>query len=100
MSLKFFSMTNCKNCTLEFDSKYCPACGQKASTKRFSTRILFSQFLDKILPLDRGVIFTARRLLTHPGQMLREYLDGKRVGYTEPFQFLLKCCDLCILETT
>ncbi len=33
-------MTVCKNCALEFEGKYCPECGQKASTKRFTTRIL------------------------------------------------------------
>lgn len=82
-------MTVCKNCQSNFESKYCPDCGQKASIKRFSTRILFSQLMDKLLPLDRGVLFTARHILTKPGKMLRGYLNGKRVGYTKPFQFLL-----------
>ena len=82
-------MTDCKNCENSFEGKYCPECGQKASVKRFSTKILFSQLMDKLLPLDRGVLFTARMLLTQPAAMLRGYLDGKRVGYTKPFQFLL-----------
>lgn len=82
-------MTLCKNCQSQFESKFCPDCGQKASTKRFSTRILFSQLMDKLLPLNRGAIFTARRLLTRPGKMVRDYLNGKRVAYTKPFQFLL-----------
>lgn len=81
-------MTVCKNCTLEFEGKYCSACGQKASTKRFSTRILFSQLMDKLLPLDRGVLHTAWHVLSKPGKMLRGYLAGKRVGYTKPLQLL------------
>jgi Protein of unknown function (DUF3667) len=79
----------CKNCALEFDSNYCPDCGQKATTKRFSTRILFSEFIDKILPLDRGVLFTSWQLIKQPGVMMRGYLAGKRVGYTKPLQYLL-----------
>lgn len=81
-------MTVCKNCAFEFEGKYCSACGQKASTKRFSTRILFSQLMDKLLPLDRGVLHTAWHVLRKPGKMLRGYLAGKRVGYTKPLQFL------------
>jgi hypothetical protein len=79
----------CKNCQLAFEGKYCPECGQKASTKRFSTKILFKEFLDKFLPLDRGVLFTSWELIRRPGEMLRGYLAGKRVGYTKPFQYLL-----------
>lgn len=41
------------------------------------------------MPLDRGVLFTGKELLTKPGKMLRGYLAGKRVGYTKPLQFLL-----------
>lgn len=82
-------MTTCKNCTSEFEGNYCSTCGQKASTKRFSTKILLSELIDKIFPLDRGVLFTARQLLTRPGLMLREYLDGKRAAFTKPIQFLL-----------
>ncbi len=82
-------MIVCKNCTYEYEANYCPSCGQKASVRRFSTRILFADLLDKVLPLDRGVIFTTQRLFTQPGAMLREYLGGKRVAYTKPLQFLL-----------
>jgi hypothetical protein len=82
-------MTTCKNCASEFEGKYCPSCGQKASVKRFSTKILFSQLIAKLLPVDRGVLLTTRHLITRPGYMLRGYLDGKRANYTKPFQFLL-----------
>lgn len=79
----------CKNCSTEFQGNYCPECGQKASVKRFSTKIVFNELIDKIIPLDKGVLFTARHLLTRPGAMLREYLAGKRALYTKPLQFLL-----------
>jgi hypothetical protein len=82
-------MTTCKNCTQNFEGNYCPECGQKASTKRFSTKILFSELVDKILPIDRGVLYTSWQMLTHPGSMLRDYLDGKRAKITKPIQFLL-----------
>lgn len=82
-------MMTCKNCSQTFEGKFCPECGQKASTKRFSSKILFSELIDKIFPLDRGVLFTAWHLITRPGAMLRDYLDGKRAHFTKPIQFLL-----------
>ncbi|MBL7827421.1 MAG: DUF3667 domain-containing protein [Saprospiraceae bacterium] len=57
--------------------------------KRFSTKLVFSEVLDKVLPLDRGVLFTAKELLLRPGEMLRGYLAGKRAKFTKPLQFLL-----------
>lgn len=93
-------MTTCKNCAKEFEGNYCPECGQKASTKRFSTKILFSELIDKILPVDRGVLFTSWQIIIRPGLMLRDYLDGKRAKHTKPFQFLLIMVALSLIFFT
>lgn len=69
-------MIPCKNCSAEFDGKFCPECGQKASTRRIVTRDLYDDLLKKILPLDKGYLFTARRLLTAPGNAVRERAKG------------------------
>ncbi len=82
-------MTTCKNCAQEFEGNYCPACGQKSSTRRFSTKIVFAELVDKLLPLDQGILFTSKHLITRPGAMMRDYLDGKRAKFSKPLQFLL-----------
>ena len=82
-------MTDCKNCATAFEGNYCPECGQKASTKRFSTKILFSELIDKLLPIDRGILYSSWLMLTRPGSTIRDYLNGKRAKLTKPFQFLL-----------
>ncbi|MFZ4478037.1 MAG: DUF3667 domain-containing protein, partial [Saprospiraceae bacterium] len=87
----------CKNCTQEFEGNYCPECGQKASTKRFTTRFLLKDVVKKEFPIDKGVLYTTRRLITAPGPMVREYLDGKRVNYTKPFQYLLLIVAISLL---
>ncbi len=79
----------CKNCSLEIDGKYCQHCGQKASTKRFDAKIVFSELLEKLMPFEKGVLFTSIRLLTAPGASMREYLAGKRVNYSKPISYTL-----------
>lgn len=82
-------MKICKNCATEFKGKYCSQCGQKAITGRITTRDLFRDVIKKYLPYDKGFLFTAREALTRPGWMVRDYLDGKRVNYTKPLNFML-----------
>ncbi len=79
----------CKNCSVETESNYCPNCGQKASTKRFDTKIVFSELLEKLMPFEKGVLFTSIRLLTAPGASMLEYLAGKRVNYSKPISYTL-----------
>ncbi len=90
-------MLTCKNCSNEFEGKFCPDCGQKASTRRIVTRDLFKDLLKKILPWDKGFLFTTRRLLTGPGKMVREYLDGKRINYSKPMGYLFLAVALSLI---
>lgn len=78
--------TECLNCTTSFRGKYCPQCGQAASTQRFSIRTLWDgEFLAETFQLNRGLLRTLIALLYRPGHVTRDYLDGKRKGY---FNFL------------
>ena len=81
--------TICKNCGHEFKGNYCNECGQKATVKRFSTRIIFSDIINKVFPLEKGLLYTIRQLFIRPGFMVRGYLEGKRARFTKPLQFLL-----------
>ncbi len=82
-------MKICKNCAKEFKGKYCPRCSQKATISRITTRDLFQDVLKKYLPFDKGFLYTAWHVITRPGLMVRDYLDGKRVDYTKPLSFLV-----------
>lgn len=42
-----------------------------------------------LLNLEKGFLFTLKSLLTRPGYAIREYLEGKRVGFINFFTFLL-----------
>jgi hypothetical protein len=79
----------CKNCSVEIEGNYCYNCGQKASTKRFDTKIVLSELIEKLMPFEKGVLFTSLQLIRAPGSSMREYLAGKRMNYTKPLSYTL-----------
>ncbi len=79
---------SCKNCNTTINSKFCPACGQVATTKRFTTRDLFSDFFQRVFPLEKGFLYSTRRLFLAPGAMLRGYLEGQRANHSKPMPYL------------
>lgn len=78
----------CKNCTNEFEGKFCPQCGQKAKTKRITTKQVFSEVRQRIFHYEQGFWYTSKQLLTRPGHSIREYLEGKRVKHIKPVKFM------------
>ncbi len=80
----------CLNCGSEVTGKFCPNCGQKASTKRFSLKRLFDrEFLNGAFMLNKGLLFTLKILFTRPGHGVREFIQGKRAPYFNAFSLLL-----------
>jgi hypothetical protein len=78
----------CKNCGKEFIGSYCPICGQEAKTSRLN----FSSFTDSLFSgltnISRGFGFTMINLFSRPGYMLNDFIKGKRIFFTKPFQML------------
>lgn len=81
-------MIVCKNCDCEFEGKFCPQCGQKAKTKRITTKQVLNEARQRIFHYEQGFWYTARQLLTRPGHAIREYLEGKRVRHIKPIKFM------------
>ncbi len=81
-------MTVCKNCTHEFEGKFCPKCGQKAKTKRITIKQVFNDARQHFIHFDQGFLYTMRELLLRPGHSIREYIEGKRVKHIKPVKFM------------
>lgn len=93
-------MTKCLNCGTEFCGNFCPQCGQRADTKRFTIRFIFTNLLQAILSNDGGVWITLKTLFTHPGQMMVDIINGKRKSYFSPFPMLFLALSLYIVIFT
>ncbi len=82
----------CRNCGTDISSKYCPECGQKAGTQRFTFKTCLHNIFTALLNFDNSSIRTFRTLFTHPGQLMQEYICGRRISYMNPFTLLILLC--------
>lgn len=83
--------TKCLNCQhpLDISDKYCPQCAQKNSTKKVAVLDYIEEFFGSIISYDSKIAKTLYAMLFRPGSITRDYLDGKRIRYTNPFRFFL-----------
>ena len=89
----------CLNCDhpLDFSDRYCANCGQINSMKKFSVKDLFDELFGTLFNYDSKLRQTLAALLLKPGKITREYINGKRASYTNPFQTLLSLCIIYFL---
>lgn len=83
--------TECLNCghPLDLSDKFCPNCSQANSTKKISLKDFLDEFFSSLISYDSKLLMTLGSLLWRPGKITREYINGKRISYTNPFRFLL-----------
>ncbi len=79
---------DCKNCRTELkpEMKFCHECGEKITHKRINVKNLSHNLL-YAFGWDNKFLLTIRSLITHPGEFFKEYIDGNRKKYTNPFAF-------------
>lgn len=93
-------ITKCLNCGIEFEGNFCPNCGQKADTGRFTMRFIRENLIAAFLGRDGSIWFTLKSLFTRPGEMIVDNLNGKRKKYFSPFPMLFLALTLYLLLTT
>ena len=74
----------CKNCDHSFEGNFCSNCGQKTNTKRLDWNYIFNELKYTFLHINGGLLFTCKELLTRPGDMVKEFIEGKRVKHYKP----------------
>ncbi|TPN83033.1 DUF3667 domain-containing protein [Aquimarina algicola] len=89
--LKKYRGNKCLNCGVPLDivDRYCHNCGQLNTTKQLSLKDFFSEFFASIFSYDSRLRHTIVGLLFSPGKISKEYINGKRIKYANPFRFYL-----------
>lgn len=87
----------CLNCGSTVDDAFCPHCGQRTSVSRLSFKTAVIDNTWAALRMDVRVVPTAWMLITRPWVVIRDYLNGKRVLYTQPVRFLVILCFVNLL---
>ena len=81
----------CRNCgfPLNGEENFCPNCGQKNDFRRINLGEMISQFFSGFFAFDNLFFRTLKPLLFKPGRVSKEYIEGKRKRYMNPFQLFL-----------
>ena len=79
----------CPNCGAPQLGDYCHGCGQYHLEAPVTLRLLWREFAERVLKMERGLLVTARDLTVSPGAVARRYLAGQRRRYVNPLSYLL-----------
>lgn len=78
----------CLNCGTPLAGPHCHNCGQRAHVHR-TLRAFFHDLLHGVLHFEGKTWRTLPLLLWKPGQLTREYIDGRRASYVSPIALFL-----------
>ncbi|KAA3618825.1 MAG: DUF3667 domain-containing protein, partial [Flavobacterium sp.] len=74
---------------LELTDRSCSYCSQLNTTKSLQLNDFFGEFLGSIINYDSRFRYTLKDLLFRPGVITRNYVNGQRLKYANPFRFFL-----------
>lgn len=73
----------CKNCTQEIVLNFCGNCGQKKA-KRIDRNYIKDELQYTVLHMNKGFLYSIKKILKAPGRTAREFLEGNRVNHYKP----------------
>jgi hypothetical protein len=91
MSTVAAARADCANCSAPINGAFCQTCGQKAASPNVSLHDFFHEAFHEFAHVDGKIVQTLRLLLTKPGQLTREFLEGRRQRYISPLRLYLTC---------
>ncbi len=78
----------CLNCETTYTGNFCPECGQKKNTHRYTFSAILHDIPHSVFHIDKGLFFTFKELLIRPGKTIKSFIEGKRINYFLPFAYL------------
>lgn len=91
------SLSACLDCGAPRLGAFCQECGQHHMDDHLTLRVVWREFAERFLRLERGLPATVRLALLDPGRLAREYVHGRRRRYVNPVSFLLLGSALAVL---
>ncbi len=93
---------HCLNCNanLTKSENFCSNCGQVTSTHRFTVASFFHEGFHAVTHADKGLLYLLKELTIRPGFVAREFIEGKRKKYFNPFTLFLLLMALFVFVNT
>lgn len=81
---------NCPTCETEFETSFCPNCGERRLTdKDYSAFSLVNDFVVDVFNIENKFWRTLKTFLVHPAKYVGEYINGARKKYISPIKLFL-----------
>ena len=81
-------MTVCQNCGHQAEL-FCPHCGQKQHDEHPSLQRFARELVQETLSVEGRLFTTLRSILTRPGQLTLDFLEGRRARHISPLRLFL-----------
>ncbi|UGS23249.1 DUF3667 domain-containing protein [Flavobacterium channae] len=83
--------SECLNCgtALDISEKFCHHCGQLNSTKKLTISDFIEEFFANFYAYDSRLRNSIISIFTKPGVLAKEFNEGKRHTYANPFRLFL-----------
>ncbi|MBY0424536.1 MAG: DUF3667 domain-containing protein [Cytophagales bacterium] len=93
-----WQLVECLNCTYAYKGHYCPNCGQKYDTGRFSIPKLVHESFYSVFHLEKkGLFSTIKDLFAMPGTAIRAFIAGQRLILYPPIKYLVLIGTITVL---
>lgn len=81
----------CPNCghALSPEFEFCPGCGQENHDLRVPFRTFLYEFVENITHFDTKLWSTLRAIITRPGRLTKDFVEGRRARYVHPARFYI-----------
>lgn len=79
---------NCRNCNALITGNYCSDCGQKVKLDRINGHYIKHE-IEHVLHFEKGILYTIKALLLHPGASVREFISQNRNRLVKPIIFIV-----------
>jgi hypothetical protein len=81
--------TACLNCGAELHGRFCHGCGQKATGTVLDIHHFLHEATHELVHLDGKILTTLKLLATRPGQLTKDFIEGRRARYISPVRVYL-----------
>lgn len=79
----------CLNCEAPLNGPFCSQCGQRAVPPHPTMRELAGYAASELTGWDGKFVTTLKTLFTKPGELTRQWLEGRRVSFIAPIRLYL-----------
>src|SRR5690349_13398012 len=79
----------CLNCEAPLHGQFCSECGQRAAPPNPTVREIAGDAFAELSGWDGKFAETFRLLLSKPGELTRQWIEGKRVSFITPLRLYL-----------